>query len=849
MKRSAVVLLCAILALSSAACGKTGPDVPRQTEAMYRTYEYAYGNLNIQLPEDADDPEDKGTSLLFTDPENLWTLELKPLDVQNTKMEISNLDSQITPEHAYFKDVQENEDPYQDFAAHFWSLNFNMDNPGGMSMYYNEPKAFQVIDYGDTLVGQWGGLKLELTGLNKETQIQDILADSLVRCIWDHLSFQVTEGGGLTENVGISAEFPARWNNTIKETGICTNFQGDRLGYLSVTAVKPADPEEAAALCQDDIEEMDFGGLHYYVTVKTFGDGEDASEHLRLYTKFTDDYAVCVEMASRGLVGDELWELLDDENISNILNSIKLDPSGFKDPELKYTNADGFKCNEIGYITEYTGTAEEVILPQTIGDVTISDMENALFKGHTEIKSVIIPEGYEVISREAFKDCTSLERVEIASSVTYISTYAFEGCTALKEVVFNEGLTGIAAYAFDGCTALGDITLPSSTVAVGAYAFRNTSMDGATFICKGNAVFDTWALAESGFKTVQFLGNCDLSIDAVLAYAKVENLTIGEGTEVLGSNFASTDFGETTPLTVSLPESLKEIGDGATFICKGNAVFDTWALAESGFKTVQFLGNCDLSIDAVLAYAKVENLTIGEGTEVLGSNFASTDFGETTPLTVSLPESLKEIGDGAFSQREGLTEIDLKNVEVIGEDAFSYTGLRELLIPGTVKEVGAAFDSCIQLKTIRVSEGVEAIGDEAFSFAGNGNGSEGEYVTYLTDEEYEKNKAYVYQEDEKAGFVNVYLPSTLKRVGANVFYGAYVDGIYMEWCTSPDALPSFDPTFVEDKLAGIHQIYFTKETIDAYGDELDAYFMNTNAKDCCWYPNGQKAYWSSQSLE
>ena len=169
MKRSAVVLLCAILALSSAACGKTGPDVPRQTEAMYRTYEYAYGNLNIQLPENADDPEDKGISLLFTDPENLWTLELKPLDVQNTKIEISNLDSQITPEHAYFKDVQENEDPYQDFAAHFWSLNFNMDNPGGMSMYYNEPKAFQVIDYGDTLVGQWGGLKLELTGLNKET--------------------------------------------------------------------------------------------------------------------------------------------------------------------------------------------------------------------------------------------------------------------------------------------------------------------------------------------------------------------------------------------------------------------------------------------------------------------------------------------------------------------------------------------------------------------------------------------------------------------------------------------------------------------------------------------------------
>lgn len=58
-------------------------------------------------------------------------------------------------------------------------------------------------------------------------------------------------------------------------------FPGRQTWFICLSQpVKPADPEEAAALCQDDIEEMDFGGLHYYVTVKTFGDGEDASEHL-----------------------------------------------------------------------------------------------------------------------------------------------------------------------------------------------------------------------------------------------------------------------------------------------------------------------------------------------------------------------------------------------------------------------------------------------------------------------------------------------------------------------------------------------------------------------------------------
>lgn len=62
--------------------------------------------------------------------------------------------------------------------------------------------------------------------------------------------------------------------------------------------------------------------------------------------------------------------------------------------------------------------------------------------------------------------------------------------------------------------------------------------------------------------------------------------------------------------------------------------------------------------------------------------------------------------------------------------------------------------------------------------------------------------------------------------------GTLVDGMYMEWCTGVDQLPDFDPTFVEDSNIAIRQIYFTKETIDAHGDELDAYFMNTNAKGC-----------------
>ena len=806
MKRSLVCLLCVILVFSAVSCGKTEPEspepevtetptpepevtvtptpTPEPTKPPYRTYEYAYGNLSIRLPQEAKDPEDNGSSLIFTDPENLWTLELEPLDVHEKNIEIHNQDARIKPDGAYFKDVERNEEKYQDFSAYFWSLNYNMDNPGGMNSYYNEPIAIQVIDYGDTLVGKWGGLKIKLTGLDKATQIQDILADELVRCIWDNLSFTVTEGGGFTENMGISADFPERWGNRTADTGIATHFEGEMQGYMHINANKPADPKEAAEKCRNEIKEMDFGELHYYVTVRTYGSGE--SENLCLFTDFTDKYSVTIELSVTDLKGEELWAVLENKTIRNILNSIKLDPSGFTDPELKYMDSTGFKCNQVGMLTEYTGTAEEIRLPQTIGDVTITQIANGLFQDHTELKSVIVPEGYEVISYNAFSNCTSLEQIEIPLSVTNIQNNAFadctslkrvvfsenlteigygafKGCTSLQEVVFSEGLTTIQSDVFEDCVALGDILLPDSLEEVGSGAFRNTAQNGGTFICKGDTVFGFSALANSGFKTVQFLGKCDLSQDSILNDGKVEDLTIGEGTEVLGYAFAS------------------------AFV-----------------------------------------------------------LGNTTPLTVELPDSLKKIDSQAFSWREGLTEIDLKNVEEIEDSAFAFTGLREILIPGTVKHVKRVFNNCIDLQTIRLEEGVETIEDNAFEFVGTHNAPNGEYCCLRTDEEYEKEKEYIYPEGERKGFVNIYLPSTLKSVGAEVFMGTLVDGMYMEWCTGVDQLPDFDPTFVEDSNIAIRQIYFTKETIDAHGDELDAYFMNTNAKDACWYYTGQKAYWKSQ---
>lgn len=63
-------------------------------------------------------------------------------------------------------------------------------------------------------------------------------------------------------------------------------------------------------------------------------------------------------------------------------------------------------------------------------------------------------------------------------------------------------------------------------------------------------------------------------------------------------------------------------------------------------------------------------------------------FPNDSKLTViNFPETLTSIGEGAFTST-GLTSIDLKNVQKIGQNAFSSIKLVSLKIPNTVKSMG-----------------------------------------------------------------------------------------------------------------------------------------------------------------
>ncbi len=142
-------------------------------------------------------------------------------------------------------------------------------------------------------------------------------------------------------------------------------------------------------------------------------------------------------------------------------------------------------------INGYDGNNSHIEFPKNI---VITILHDDLFKGHTEIESVNLPDSVTEIGGFIFDGCTgltsinlppnlenmwqyaftrtSIQEIEIPGSVLSIIPFTFYQSKALKKVVINEGTKGIRAWAFKDCTALTDVYLPSSLTDISDKAFE-----------------------------------------------------------------------------------------------------------------------------------------------------------------------------------------------------------------------------------------------------------------------------------------------------------------------------------------------------------------------------------------
>ena len=372
----------------------------------------------------------------------------------------------------------------------------------------------------------------------------------------------------------------------------------------------------------------------------------------------------------------------------------------------------------------------------------IETSTNTLIAG---CKSTTIPESVTSIGHRAFSGCSGLTSIIIPNSVTEIGEYSFNGCRNLTSVHIPNSVTEIGEYSFSGCSNLTSVIIPNSVASIGNKAFWECS--GLTTVNIPNSVTSIGdeTFWECGGLTSINIPNSVTKIGAA-AFWGCNNLTsinIPNSVTSIGNNAFFNCHGLTS---INIPNSVIEIGEGAFTNCSGL----TSIIVDPENPVYDSRNNCNAIIETGtnILISGCKNTTIPNSVTEIGEDAFSYRSGLTS---INIPKSVTSIGVGAFSFCSGLTSIivdpenpvfDSRNncnaiietstnslisgcknttipdsVTEIGEDAFSYrSGLTSINIPNSVIEIGlGAFEGCSGLTSVTIPNSVTEI--SVFAFA------------------------------------------------------------------------------------------------------------------------------------
>ena len=334
-----------------------------------------------------------------------------------------------------------------------------------------------------------------------------------------------------------------------------------------------------------------------------------------------------------------------------------------------------------------------------------------------------IPDAVTSIGDHAFGECHGLTgSLLVGNSVASIGSYAFYGCNGLTTLTIGNSLSTIANYAFNYCYGLNSIYILSEMPpTVGSFAFYEVSANIPVYVpCESVEAYQS-AAGWNAFPNIT--GMCSSGTVSVAADPEEGGTVSGAGTYEGGTFCTVTAtpnegyyFANWTKngsvVSNDSNYSFVVMGESAMiahFVTEGNIVF-----ADDTVKAL-CVQNWDTNEDGELSY--LEAALVSSLEDVFNYNEEITSFDELQYFiglssiddyafdycynlsSMTLPESLTSIGDGAFEGCSGLTgSLTLPNsLTSIGSYAFSncYGLTGSLTIPNSVTSIGEwAFSDC-----------------------------------------------------------------------------------------------------------------------------------------------------------
>lgn len=134
-------------------------------------------------------------------------------------------------------------------------------------------------------------------------------------------------------------------------------------------------------------------------------------------------------------------------------------------------------------IAGYTGDEKDVVIPPVYNGQPVTMLLDDLFKGHSEIVSVRIPDTVTDIGGFVFDGCTGLSALELPPALRYMWQYAFARC-GIREITIPEKVKDIVPFAFKDCKQLEKVVCSPGLKEISAWAFQGcTKLRPENVIC------------------------------------------------------------------------------------------------------------------------------------------------------------------------------------------------------------------------------------------------------------------------------------------------------------------------------------------------------------------------------
>ena len=374
----------------------------------------------------------------------------------------------------------------------------------------------------------------------------------------------------------------------------------------------------------------------------------------------------------------------------------------FEQPDFQYEiNPDGRTVT----LTKARNGIEVANIPSSVTingfTYTVTKIGAECFSYKVKLTSVSIPNSVTSIGDKAFSDCESLTSISIPNSVTTIGECAFNWCGSVTSLTIPNSVTSIGESAFSGCRSLTSITIPNSVTSIGESAFSYckslasisipnsvTSIgDEAFFECESLTSISipnsVTSIGDKAFSNCESLTSISIpnSVTTIGECAfnwcgSVTSLTIPNSVTSIGEwafHFVNemTNFCSLTSLTVGSDVDLT--GAGIVFSCNGirymiirKGEVSVWEIEDEILESLP----CPIEIPNMV---KLGNIVFT--VTAIDEGAMCVDF-----TSISLPNSITEIGEWAFAENNSMSAIT---------------------IPSNVVSIrGAAFNECRNLTSI-----------------------------------------------------------------------------------------------------------------------------------------------------